>query len=61
MTLAREVKGREDFAEGQELAVTKHNYFIREMFQFMFDESQQMLLIHACRMMHVSIHLDTNK
>lgn len=44
-------------AEGHEAPVPVADDFVGTSLQLVLDEPQQVLLVHACRVMHVGVHL----
>lgn len=44
-------------AEGHEPPITIADDFVRALLELLLDKSQQVLLVHACRMVHVGINL----
>lgn len=46
-----------DLLQSQVFAITKQDHFIWALFNLALDEAKQMLLVHARRMVNVSIYL----
>ena len=46
----------EHLAQSQKLPVSEHHDLVRVIAQLLLDEAQQMLLVHACTVMHMSVH-----
>ena len=55
--ICSEVDTRKHFCQSQVFAVPIQHHFVWAFLHFALNEPQQMLLVHAGRMVYVSIHL----
>lgn len=55
--IGRQIDTLENLPQGQMLAITKEDHFIWGLSHLAFDEAKEVLLIHACRVMNVSVDL----
>jgi hypothetical protein len=51
----------ETHLEGEKFAVPEYDYLIRFTLQLGLDEPQQMLLMHACRVVHMRVDLHSSE
>ena len=58
--LPSELEGLKDLLQGEVLAVPEDDHLPRFLAQLALDEAQQMLLVHACAVVHVSVNLRSN-
>lgn len=52
-----EVEGLKDLKQGEVLAISEDDHLPGLLAQLAFDEAQQVLLVHACAVVHMRIHL----
>ena len=54
--ICRQSKRSKNFGKGEEATITENDNLAGVIFQFGLDEAQQVLLIHACRMVDMCIN-----
>lgn len=55
-----EMQGFKDLLQCEPLAVAEDDNFVRLLAQLALDETQQVLLVHACAVVHVCVHLQAH-